>query len=114
MSIYIYTIVYFLFDRYSAVHQSINKILKFEDVSINKHKCHSHFKNASQYSDNNFEDSTLLTTSLVKPALNDFNINIDTKTPVQEIKLYKTISTYKSYQILDEEKILSQNIEEYP
>ncbi|CAL1676937.1 unnamed protein product [Lasius platythorax] len=97
----------------TPVHQSIGKTLKLEDASINKHKYHSN-KSAPRCSDNNFKDSTLLMTPLVKPeSLNDSNINIDTKTPVKEVKLYKKIPTYESYQILGEEKNVSQNTEAY-
>ncbi|KAM0734859.1 hypothetical protein ACS0PU_010972 [Formica fusca] len=93
----------------ASVHRSIGKTLKLDDVSTNK--CHSRSKSAPRYSEKNIEDSTLLIAPLAKPALSDSNINIDTKTPIKQVKLYKMLPTCESYQILDEEKSLSQNTE---
>ncbi|XP_050453431.1 uncharacterized protein LOC126852555 [Cataglyphis hispanica] len=96
-------------DKSAPVRRSIGKILKPDDMSTNKY--HSRSKSAPRYNKKNIEDSTFLMAPLAKPALSDSNINIDTKTPVKQVKLYKTLPTSESCQILDEEKSLSQNTE---
>lgn len=95
--------------------RSIRKMLKPDDVST-LNKCHSRSKSVPRCSEKNLEDSPrLMVKPLVKPALSDSNINIDTKRPVKEVKLFKTLPTCESYQIVDEEKCLSQcqNTETY-